>query len=142
MSIQASTTGPVLTLSLNNPKRANALTSQMCNQLLEALDAAEKDPSVRVVVLTGEGKYFSAGMDLARASDGSNAPFDAAMAVFRRIKDFPKPTIGRVNGPALGGGVGLLFSTDIRIAVDHAFIQLAEVKRGLIPAIISLVIVP
>ncbi|KAI9331758.1 ClpP/crotonase-like domain-containing protein [Obelidium mucronatum] len=81
-------------------------------------------------------------MDLSTASSGAAAPFDTALNLFTRIAEFPKPTIGKINGPALGGGVGLLFVTDIRIAVDNAFVQLAEVKRGLIPAIISLFIVP
>ncbi|KAJ3130761.1 EnoyL-CoA hydratase [Physocladia obscura] len=137
MSVKSSITNNVCTLTLCNSSRANSLTSDMCSQLVVALDEVERNPVVRVVVLTGDG------MDLSSASSAAaTPPFDAALAVFDRVAKFPKPTIAKMNGPALGGGVGLLFCTDIRIALDSAFIQLAEVKRGLIPAIISLYIVP
>ncbi|KAJ3218030.1 hypothetical protein HDU67_006730 [Dinochytrium kinnereticum] len=133
----------VMRITLDNPKRANALSQEMCSAFLEALDLAEKDVRVRVVVLTGSGKYFCSGMDLATASNSSAAtPFDASLKLFQRLSDFPKPTIARLNGPALGGGVGLAFSCDIRCADPSTFFQLAEVRRGLIPAIISIRIVP
>ncbi|KAJ3353235.1 hypothetical protein HDU83_007063 [Entophlyctis luteolus] len=142
VTVTTNTASGVCELTLSNPKRANSLSSSMCSQLLDALDRAERDVNVRVVVITGEGKYFCSGMDLGAASAGTSAPFDSGLALFSRIARFPKPTIAKVNGPALGGGVGLLFCTDIRVADETAYVQLAEVRRGLIPAIISLFIVP
>ncbi|ORY37031.1 ClpP/crotonase [Rhizoclosmatium globosum] len=152
MSVSTTRFNGVLTLTLNNPTRANALSPTMVAELIKELDKAEKDDDVRVLVLTGEGLFFSAGMDLAAASKGSGAPFDTALSIFKRIADSQNqqviidyiyyPMFARINGPALGGGVGLVFATDFRIAIDSSFIQLAEVKRGLIPAIISLYIVP
>ncbi|KAJ3391581.1 hypothetical protein HDU84_005707 [Entophlyctis sp. JEL0112] len=176
VTVTTNTASGVCELTLSNPKRANSLSSSMCSQLLDALDRAERDVNVRVVVITGEGKYFCSGMDLGAASAGTSAPFDSGLALFSRIARFPKPTsealklqlhqhsilfippqpllfllmrrcnlffsVAKVNGPALGGGVGLLFCTDIRVADETAYVQLAEVRRGLIPAIISLFIVP
>ncbi|KAI8832822.1 2-ketocyclohexanecarboxyl-CoA hydrolase [Chytriomyces cf. hyalinus JEL632] len=140
MSIQVQTKDGVCTLTLDNAKRANALSPSMVRALMEALDAAEADDAVRVLVLTGRGKFFCAGMDLASAQ--SAPEFESSRAVFERVASFPKPTIGRINGGALGGGVGIAFCTDIRIADSNAYFQFAEVSRGLVPAIISLYIVP
>ncbi|KAJ3101867.1 hypothetical protein HDU97_000980 [Phlyctochytrium planicorne] len=143
MPVQTSKEGGVLRIALDNPKRANALSAEMCSDFLATLDQAESDPSVRVVVLTGTGKYFCSGMDLANASSNSSStPFESSLHLFERLANFPKPTIARLNGPALGGGVGLAFCCDFRCAVNSTFFQLAEVRRGLIPAIISLRIVP
>ncbi|KAI8617501.1 ClpP/crotonase-like domain-containing protein [Chytriomyces sp. MP71] len=142
MSVQVDTIGGVCTLTLQNEKRANSLSAPMVVALATALDAAEKDDTVRVVVLTGSGKFFCAGMDLGAASAANGPAFAASLALFKRIADFPKPTVARINGPALGGGVGIAFCTDIRVSDEAAFFQLAEVRRGLIPAIISLYIVP
>ncbi|KAI8851957.1 ClpP/crotonase-like domain-containing protein, partial [Chytridium lagenaria] len=133
----------VMTVTLDNPKRANALSNEMCVAFLEAMDEAERDDGVRVIVITGSGKYFCSGMDLSSASSSTTkTPFDAAHHLFQRLSDHPKPTIAHLNGPALGGGVGLAFSCDLRCAHPSVFFQLAEVRRGLIPAIISLRIIP
>ncbi|KAJ3227586.1 hypothetical protein HDU78_009976 [Chytriomyces hyalinus] len=141
MSIQVQTKDGVCTLTLDNEKRANALSPSMVRALMDALDAAEADDAVRVLVLTGKGKFFCAGMDLASAQ--SAPEFEPSRAVFERVASFPKPTIARINGGALGGGVGVAFCTDIRIADSNAaYFQFAEVSRGLVPAIISLYIVP
>lgn len=136
----------VATVTLNRPKRGNALTATMNDRLLQILPELANDPSVRVLVLTGAGKYFCTGMDLSAsgASDPemAKAGFQKGLQVFDALYRFPKPVIARVNGPALGGGVGLVFTTDIRIAVQDAYFALTEVKRGIIPAIISQYIVP
>eukprot|EP01089_Gocevia_fonbrunei_P009755 TRINITY_DN22152_c0_g1_i1.p1 TRINITY_DN22152_c0_g1~~TRINITY_DN22152_c0_g1_i1.p1 ORF type:complete len:274 (+),score=56.63 TRINITY_DN22152_c0_g1_i1:120-824(+) len=118
-------------------------------ELLQVLKNFEEDPNVRVVVLTGEGKYFCTGMDLSstnqsqmNSSDGLEEAAQRSLDLFLRIRDFPKPIIARINGPALGGGLGLVFATDIRVSTDKAWFWFAEVKRGIVPALISSVIVP
>ncbi|KAI7857631.1 ClpP/crotonase-like domain-containing protein [Circinella umbellata] len=137
----------VATLTFNRPRKGNALTASMNEILLDTLPKLAADPQVRVLVLTGAGKFFCTGMDLS-ANRGSMDPeqvkggFFKGRQVFNLLNTFPKPVIARINGPALGGGVGLVFTADIRIAVDNAYFALTEVKRGIIPAIISQFIVP
>lgn len=136
----------VATLTLNRPKKGNALTSTMNELLLSYLDQLEKDIEVRVIILTGAGKFFCTGMDLSMAATGDTSDVDASFAkgiqVFETLYRFPKPVIARINGPCLGGGVGLVFTTDIRVADQDVYFALTEVKRGIIPAIISQYIVP
>ncbi|KAI8069596.1 enoyl-CoA hydratase/isomerase [Gongronella butleri] len=137
----------VATVTLNRPKRGNAFTEVMTQALFDELPKLAADPNVRVLVLTGAGKYFCTGMDLSLNRGGADPDslkkgFVKALQAFDMLYRFPKPVIARVNGPAFGGGVGLLFTADIRVAVDDAFFALTEVKRGLIPAIISQYIVP
>ncbi|KAI9498620.1 ClpP/crotonase-like domain-containing protein [Zychaea mexicana] len=137
----------VATVTLNRPRKGNALTAGMNTILLDALPKLAVDPDVRVLVLTGSGKFFCTGMDLS-ANRGSVDPeqvkggFFKGRQVYDLLNTFPKPVIARINGPALGGGVGLIFTADIRVAVDNAYFALTEVKRGIIPAIISQFIVP
>ncbi|RCI05221.1 hypothetical protein CU098_012584 [Rhizopus stolonifer] len=135
----------VATLTLNRPQKGNALTGEMNALLLEYLQQIEKDKQIRVVVLTGAGKFFCTGMDLsqANASQGNiKRSFDQGIQVFEYFYRFPKPIIARINGPCLGGGMGLVFTSDIRVAHQDAYFALTEVKRGIIPAIISQYIVP
>jgi len=100
-------------------------------------------------VLTGAAKFFCTGMDLtpsnqsdmqSRVSSGE-APA-MAIQLYETLKQFPKPVVARINGPALGGGWGLLFCCDIRISIDSAWFAFTEVKRGIVPAIISAYVVP
>ena len=102
------------------------------------------DPDVRVVVFSSTGKSFCAGADLNWMKRMAGYTYDAsledsrAMAeMFRRVRQCPKPTVARVQGPAYGGGVGLVAACDIAIAVFDAQFALTEVKLGLIPAVIS-----
>lgn len=137
----------VATLTLNRPHKGNALTATMNTQLLAFLDQIKQDPQVRVVVLTGAGKYFCTGMDLSMAATSSDekdqeAAFANGIKVYEALYRYPKPVIARINGPCLGGGVGLIFTTDIRVAHKDAYFALTEVKRGILPAIISQYIVP
>lgn len=138
----------VATVTLNRPRKGNALTPTMNALLLDYLEQIEKNPEVRVVILTGAGKFFCTGMDLSMAAssgstqEGATEGFRKGIQVFERLYRFPKPIIARVNGPCLGGGVGLVFTTDIRIAHKDVYFALTEVKRGILPAIISQYIVP
>jgi methylglutaconyl-CoA hydratase len=131
----------VATLVLNRPKRGNSLTGSMTSRLCVLLEQLEKDPLVLVVVLraVAGSKYFCTGMDLAAAGENREGLKDN---VFDALNNFSKPLIGRINGPALGGGIGLLFSCDVRVMVESTYLSFAEVKRGLVPALISALIAP
>lgn len=104
---------------------------------------------MRVVVLTGAGKYFCTGMDLGSANQESlqqqidqGTAGHAFLRILSQIRDFKKPIIARVNGPVMGGGCGVLFATDLRVMLQNSFLAFPEVKRGIVPALISAFIVP
>lgn len=138
------TVAGVATLTLDRPKIHNAFDDALIDALIDALRAVEAEPSVRVVVLTGAGKSFSAGADLgwmkrmAEASEKENRKDARQLAKLMRVLNgLDKPTIARVNGPALGGGVGLVACCDIAIASEEARFGLTETRLGLVPAVIS-----
>jgi methylglutaconyl-CoA hydratase len=131
-------------LTLNRPALHNAFDDTLITELIDALTAAERDPGVRTVVLTGSGPSFSAGADMnwmramAQASEAHNRADATRLALLMRTLNFlSKPTIARVNGAAFGGGVGLVACCDVAIAADSASFGLSEVKLGLVPAVIS-----
>lgn len=134
----------VRTLTLNRPERHNALNGELIAELITAIDACHNDTDVRVVVMTGAGTSFSSGADLEwmRASinyDEAANRHDARQlsTMLRKIHDLPKPTIARINGPAYGGGLGVIACCDIAIASSAAQFAFTEVKLGLVPAVIS-----
>jgi methylglutaconyl-CoA hydratase len=132
--------GPIGTITLNRPDQGNSITGPMMAQLLAALDDMNQRPDVRVIVLTAAGKYFCSGMDL------KGVGIDAAQAKpyvpFERLWSSKKPVIGAIQGPALGGGVGMMFATDIRVMAAGATISFPEVRLGIYPALISGYIAP
>ncbi|KAF8921744.1 EnoyL-CoA hydratase [Dissophora ornata] len=136
--------GAVATITLNRPKRGNALSGPMVNQFVDILNSAIDDPAVRVIIVTGNGKYFCTGMDLTPQGDTPSAsdPVAVTQTMFTTLARCPKPTVARLNGPALGGGVGIVFACNFRIVHQAAYFSMPEVHRGLIPALISEVIVP
>ena len=134
----------VARLRLDRPALHNAFDADLIAQLTTALDALGRDPDVRVVVLEGSGRSFSAGADLnwmrgmAAASEAANRDDALALArLMRTLDELPKPTIARVHGAAFGGGVGLVACCDIAIGVPDAKFGLTEAKLGLLPAVIS-----
>ena len=136
--------GPLLRVTLARPELRNALNDEVMRAVASALDRAEGDASIRAVVVTGEGKAFSAGADLefmrkiALGGREANERDAREMGgLFHRISELPKPVIARVNGPAIGGGVGLMAACDIVVASSEAFFQFSEVRLGLVPAVIS-----
>ncbi|KAA8994262.1 enoyl-CoA hydratase/isomerase family protein [Stenotrophomonas cyclobalanopsidis] len=136
--------GAVLTLWLNRPELHNAFDASLIAHLTAALEAAGRDPAVRVVVLAGHGASFSAGADLqwmrgmATASEAENRKDSLALArLMRTLDELPKPTLARVHGAAFGGGVGLVACCDIAIATSVARFGLTESRLGLLPAVIS-----
>ncbi|SOC23710.1 enoyl-CoA hydratase/isomerase family protein [Thalassospira xiamenensis] len=134
----------VARITLNRPEIHNAFDDVLIGDLTAKLDALDADPAVRVMILTGAGKSFSAGADLnwmkrmAGYSHAENLADSRALARLMKTLNFcSKPTIGLINGAAFGGGVGLAACCDIVIASDRASFCLSEAKLGLIPAVIS-----
>ncbi len=129
---------------LNRPAVHNALDEKLIANLTAAFVRLEKLPEVRIVQLSGLGGTFCAGGDLKWMERTANYSFDDNFADAKRLADmlhtinrFPKPTMALVNGPAYGGGLGLIAACDIAIAVDTAKFSLSEVRLGLLPATIG-----
>ena len=134
----------VATLRLNRPQRRNAFDDHMIADLSDAFDALQRDASVRVLVLAAAGDHFCAGADLqwmrrmADCSYQENYRDAQAMArMLQQLDELPQVSIARVQGPAYGGGLGLISCCDIAIGVPTASFCLSEVRLGLIPATIA-----
>ncbi len=137
--------GPVLTITLNRPDKLNAFTFTMMNELIDAFDQADEDDGVRAVIVTGAGRGFCAGADLAagdgtfdyRDTSGREARLDDARdgggLVALRIFESKKPVIAAVNGPAVGVGVTMTLPMDVRLASDQARFGFVFARRGLVP---------
>jgi len=135
--------GSIVKVILNRPDRRNSFNSQMISDLNSAFGKL-KEANYRCVVLTGEGKAFSAGADLdymrSIKNAGNEANISEAMLLadlLEKIYTFPAPVIARINGPAIGGGLGLITASDIAIADENAFFAFSEVRLGLAPAVIG-----
>src|SRR5712664_192574 len=135
--------GNLATITLNRPDKRNAISTAMIAELQSALDEIEMSHA-RVGILTGNGKAFSAGMDLemlaaiAKQSPSENQEDSRRMAkMFRRIWSFSKPLIAAVNGAALAGGCGIATLCDFTLAAPEAKFGYTEVKIGFLPAIVS-----
>lgn len=130
--------------TMNRPDVRNAFNEDLIGAIADAMAKLSADKSVRAIVITGAGKAFSAGADLdwmkraAAFSETENKADARRLAnMLHAIYASPKPTIALVNGPALGGGVGIASACDIAIAADDAIFGLTEVRLGIIPAVIS-----
>jgi enoyl-CoA hydratase/carnithine racemase len=132
----------VLTITLNRPERLNAWTPTMGNELMEALDRADADDQIRAVIITGAGRGFCAGADLAaggetfdwraRGGDGE-VPRDGGGRFVLRVFECTKPVIAAINGPAVGVGATMTLPMDIRLAADDARIGFVFARRGIVP---------
>jgi len=136
--------GPVAVITLNRPEKRNAISYELIDEVLRALDEIARSPA-QIVILTGNGKAFCSGMDLdnLRAitgrTDDENLADSAKMAqLFRALYTFPKVTIAAVNGPAIAGGCGLATLCDFTLASSEAKFGYTEVCIGFIPAIVSM----
>lgn len=136
--------GGVATIWMNRPDVHNAFNAQLIADLTAACRALDADARARVVVLGGRGKSFSAGADLnwmkaaGEASEADNFADAMRLAgMLRTLSEMSKPTIARVHGAALGGGMGLASACDICIASERAVFATSEVKFGIIPSAIS-----
>ena len=130
--------GAIATLTINRPETLNALDLTTIQAMNAALDRVERDASVRVIVITGAGRAFIAGGDIADLNSRRGLAHYQEFAedihrLFRRIELLDKPTIAAVNGFALGGGTELLLAMDLRILSDKARLGLPEIKLGLFP---------
>jgi 2-(1,2-epoxy-1,2-dihydrophenyl)acetyl-CoA isomerase len=145
-SVLVSTLGGVCTLEINRPQVMNAVAGSTIRELRAALADAMNNPDVRVLVVTGRGRAFCTGADLSDPEIALDGPLDerpAKLAVLmsehvnplmEELRSFPKPTIAAVNGPAVGGGIGIALSTDITIAAASAyFMQVFTPRLGLVP---------
>lgn len=134
----------VAQVTMSRPAVFNAFDEAMISELDAAFARLGDDPAVRVIVLAGAGKHFSAGADLQWMQRASAATrewnLDDARrfaAMLHRIEGCPKPTVARVQGAALGGGVGLAAACDIAIAADNATFSVSEARFGILPAVIG-----
>lgn len=139
----------VATLTLNRPAVHNAFNDELIARLHQAFSGLGADSKVRAIVLAGAGKSFCAGADLnwMKAMVGYSEAENLADS--RRLADMlyaihacPKPTVARVHGAALAGGVGLISACDIVVAAEHALFAITEVRLGLIPANIACYLIP
>lgn len=137
----------ICTLTLNRPERRNALSGELQDALIAALAAAQKDPNVRAVVLTGGGdKMFCSGGDLQQMSgeEGYLAIHDGRFqfaALLGAMLDFPKPLLCRIGGHVMAGGVGLVLACDLVVTADDVTFSTPEIQRGLFPMMISALMV-
>lgn len=136
-------TGAIIRITLNRPDKRNSLTPQMLQELAQAVEQADEDPSACVIVLTGAGdKAFCAGADLGgfAQADGflekyeSQGHFPRLFAALERSK---KPTLAAINGACVAGGFGLMMACDLAIAKESAKLGTPEIQRGLFPYMIS-----
>jgi len=134
----------ILYVVMNRPEVHNAFNSEQIVLLTQALENAESNPEVKVVVLCGEGKNFCAGGDINYMQNMGQNSFeenkeDALQLAYlmHTLNEFPKPTIARVNGAAYGGGVGLVCCCDMAFGTEDTTICLSEVKIGMVPATIA-----
>jgi 2-(1,2-epoxy-1,2-dihydrophenyl)acetyl-CoA isomerase len=134
--------GVVLTLQLDRPAKLNAFNDEMCAALIAALDEAAADAGVRVIVITGAGRAFSSGQDLAAFAERTLSPGDFSVAehlrkgynvLVTRIRTIEKPVIAALGGVAAGVGLSVALCCDLRIAADDAALTLGFSKIGLIP---------
>jgi enoyl-CoA hydratase/carnithine racemase len=138
--------GPAARITLNRPDRRNPLGPSTVGELLHALAAAKLDDAVRVVVITGAGKVFSAGGDLSKMS-GGGTPLESSADEFRlpgtfvdlnlALAQLGKPSIAMVNGHALAGGLGLVVACDLALAADDAQLGTPEINVGLWPMMVT-----
>ena len=142
-TITAAASDGVATITLNVPERKNPLGPRMVNELLYALDDAREADGVRVVVMTGAGGAFSAGGDLKQMGGGDGpelAPRGDYVDLLLRFRELGKPTIARVPGVAMGGGLGLVAACDFAVACESAVLGTPEIRRGLFPMMIMAVL--
>ena len=142
-TIQLAYDSGVATLTLNRPDKRNAISFELIDDLLRALDDVAKSDAV-VLIVTGAGKAFCSGMDLdnlkaliGRSPEQNLKDSETMVRLFRSLYEFPKVTIAAVNGAAIAGGTGLALLCDFTLAVPEAKFGYTEVRIGFVPAIVS-----
>src|SRR5437764_9611528 len=136
--------GSTALLTLNRPDARNAISPEVSQTMARLLDEIEADPALRAVVLTGAGEVFSAGADLKVVAQGRGMEIARGKGGFAGIttRNFPKPLIAAVNGPALAGGFEIVLSCDLVVAADSSRFGIPETQRGLMAAAGGLIRLP
>ncbi len=131
----------VMTLTINREDRQNSLNGELIDALQEQLEAARDDNGIRVIIITGKGQTFCSGADLSwMKSTSETVVTNNALKLanlLHILHTLPKPTIARINGPAFGGGVGIVACCDLSIATETTYFSFTELRLGLVAAIIS-----
>jgi methylglutaconyl-CoA hydratase len=142
-TIQLAVEGKVASLTLNRPEKRNAISFELIDDLLRALDEVAASEAM-ILILTGAGKAFCSGMDLenlkmliGRSPEQNVQDSQTMVRLFRSLYEFPKPTIAAVNGAAVAGGTGLALLCDFTLATPDAKFGYTEVRIGFVPAIVS-----
>ena len=142
-TLQLAYENKVAVLTFNRPEKRNAISFELVEEFMRALQEVENSPA-EVLILTGAGKAFSAGMDLedlkrvlGKKHEENVADSQKMARIFRRLYDFPRATIAAVNGAAIAGGTGLATMCDFTLAVPEAKFGYTEVRIGFVPAIVS-----
>ncbi|MGH3787627.1 MAG: enoyl-CoA hydratase-related protein [Pseudonocardiaceae bacterium] len=128
----------IATLTLDSPANRNALSAQLRAELLDGLRRSAGDDSVRVVVLDHTGPVFCAGMDLTEPPDAVKE----LPRILEQILTHPKPVVAKLTGPARAGGVGIVAAADIAVAAHSTTFAFTEVRLGVVPAVISVTVLP
>lgn len=134
----------IATITLDSPHNRNALSSQLRQELHEALVSSISDESVRVIVLDHTGPVFCAGMDLkeSRSESADKQGINDFPGILEQLWNSPKPVVAKLAGPARAGGIGMVAACDIAVAVDSATFAFTEVRIGVVPAVISVTVLP
>jgi methylglutaconyl-CoA hydratase len=147
VTIEHKDSGRLAILTLQRPDQRNALNRELVSRLTELISGYAEDNVCRVIILTGSGNTFSAGADLKALEDMQSATFNenredskALARLFSTIRRSPKPVIARVNGHAIAGGLGLVTSCDFSICVEEARLGFTEVRIGMVPAIVMVLL--
>lgn len=142
--VRYSVAGGTATITLDSPHNRNALSARLRRELTVSLAKAAEDENVRVIVLTHTGPVFCAGMDLkeARGADAGEQGVNEFPRILEQLWTSPKPVVARLAGPARAGGVGMVAAADIAIATREATFAFTEVRIGVVPAVISLTVLP
>ncbi|RZQ60391.1 enoyl-CoA hydratase family protein [Amycolatopsis suaedae] len=136
--------GGTATITLDSPHNRNALSAQLRSELSAGLSRAAEDDEVRVIVLDHTGPVFCAGMDLkeARGAGAGDQGVNEFPRILEQLWTSPKPVVAKLAGPARAGGIGMVAACDIAVAVTSATFAFTEVRIGVIPAVISLTVLP
>lgn len=140
--LQQQHSAEIAIVTLNRPDKRNALNVAMLGQLSATLDDLEKDSACRVMIFGGEGNVFCAGMDLVEAAsaEANKSAASGIRRVLEQLRDSRIVSIGAIHGAAYGGGGGLVAACDLVVAADDLRIAFPETRRGLIPALVSVVL--
>lgn len=142
--VHRGTASGIATITLDSPHNRNALSAQLRRELREHLAAALAEDAVRVIVLDHTGPVFCAGMDLkeSRSADAGDQGVRELPELLDTLWTSPKPVIAKLAGPARAGGAGIVAACDLAVAADTATFGFSEVRIGVVPAVISLTVLP